>query len=663
MTFGLTPAGFNKKRLADVKVDLQNAFIGQFGDINTDPQSVIGQEIGIFSKAFADFWENLEDVYFSQYPNSASGVALDNVVQLNGITRLPETQTLVYASCTGPEGTYIPQNAQARIDETNEVFYASDGGTISRQNADIVQISADNPPVAQPYTVIISNQSYTYERPTIVFSNVGAIFVTGNVIKITINGIALANIPFNTSSNQTLTDIDNAILALPSVSSTTKTNPGSIAIFNVLGFNTQVTNIVVTGGATQASYTITYTAPPSMNAISERLSALINQAGESYSSVDNTGGTFTVTANSPAVPFSINVGTSLNVVSTSSPIVFLAVNYGPIPCPIGTLTTILTPIAGWNSIYNYEDGAIGRLIETDAELRIRRANSIRLFGAATVESIRARIQQQVPGVTSALVFENRTLYQADILIVFPTAFSVGDTISVVYNTAGNISVPYNTSQAQTMDDLCAAFLLLPQVLTATHGGTGDQTVTLEMNVLTVLTINSATTNVSTQVAAIKGGRPPKSFEAVVQGGTDEAVAEKIWETKPAGIETFGNTDFTIIDSQGNSQVIYFSRPSSIYIWVQVALTLYTEETFPVNGVQLVAANINSYGNSLGVGIDVLFQRVLAQIFAVPGIASGSMSIAATNLSTDTPSYGTADIPIQENEISIFDLDRIFVTVV
>src|SRR5690242_4915671 len=106
MTFGLTPLGFNAMRLADVKQALENAFIARFGDINLDPQSVFGQEIGVLSKSFADMWENLEEVYFSQYPNSASGVSLDNVVQLNGITRIPASQTVVVATCDGLEATF-----------------------------------------------------------------------------------------------------------------------------------------------------------------------------------------------------------------------------------------------------------------------------------------------------------------------------------------------------------------------------------------------------------------------------------------------------------------------------------------------------------------------------------------------------------------------------
>ena len=667
MTFGLTPQGFNAMRLADVKQSLENAFIAQFGDINIDPQSVFGQEIGVLSKSFADLWENLEDVYLSQYPNSASGVSLDNVVQLNGITRLPETQTSVVATCDGSEGTYIPINSLALIPSTNASFYANVGGTITRSNADIVKFSIVAL-AAQPYTVVLNNVPYTYSKPIVTFSNTGPIFVASNSVVVTLNGTALAAVPYNTSSNQTLADVAAAIAGFAGVATAVVTNPNIITITPTAGHNITVSSISITGGATQATYVITFVTPGSNNALTSALTAVINLGSPPWLAVDNMDGTITITANNSAVPFSCNVGLNLSLFYVASPINFLSEDFGPIPCPINTLTQIVTPIAGWNSINNYVAGNTGTLQETDAQLRLRRQNSIKLLSAATVEAIEAGLLQKVPGVTSAVVFENRTLTQNPIEVVFPLPFSVGDTITVVIDPVlYNFTVAYTASQTATMAALVLAFEALPMVQSASYGGPGNQTLTVVMMPLQVLFITSVTCDVSAQTAQVLGGRPPKSFEAVVEGGTDQAVAEQIWLSKPAGIETFGNVNngagITIIDSQGDPQVIFFSRPSQIFIWVTVALTLYTEETFPANGIQLVAANINNYGNGLGVGIDVLFQRVLAQIFAVPGIASGAMQIAATLAVNDSPSYGTSDIVIAESQISVFDLSRITVTVV
>lgn len=657
--FGLTPQGFKIKRLPDIHAENQNLLLAAFGEINLDPQSIFGQLIGVLSKVEADIWENMQDVYFSQYPNSAEGISLDNVVQLNAITRLAAQQTNVIAVCAGLEGTLINQGALARIPDTGAVFFCQADSFISRSNAASASIVV-GAAAAQSYTAIINNQTITYSLPIITFTGS---FVTGNSIVVTLNGTTLAAVPFNTSNDQTLTDLAAAIAANPDVLSATPTIPNIISIVPVLGKNVVVNSIVITGGASQPTYAVTFDTP-TINAVSQNLTSIINATISTVLATDLIG-SLSIVADDPDVPFSISVGTNLSISSQSSPITFLSQNFAPIAAPINTLVEILTPISGWNSINNPKAGVTGRFIETDAELRIRRNNSIRLLGAGTVESIRARLLQQVPGVTSAFIFENRTMTQEPIDIVLNQDLVTGNTITIVFNTIQTLpTVTFATSHLDTMNAIAIDIANQPQIASAVVGGTANRTITVSMKEAVEVTITtfSVTGGASQAQAVFKGGRLAKSFEAVVEGGSDADVANKIWLTKPAGIQTFGNTSFTITDSQGEQQVINFSRPTPIYIWVTVALTLYSEETFPPNGQDLVADAINTYGNNLGIGVDVLLQRVLAQIFNVPGIASGAMQIAATNGPGDSPLYGTADIPIQENEIAIFDLSRITVTV-
>lgn len=657
--FGLTPQGFKIKRLPDIHAENQNLLLAAFGEINLDPQSIFGQLIGVLSKVEADIWENMQDVYFSQYPNSAEGISLDNVVQLNAITRLAAQQTNVTAVCSGLEGTLINQGALARIPDTGAVFFCQADSFISRSNAASASIlvAAAAP---QSYTAIINNQTLTYSLPIITFTGS---FVTGNSIVATLNGTTLPAVPFNTSNNQTLADLAAAMAANPDVLSATPTNPNIISIIPVLGKNVIVNSIVITGGASQPTYAVTFDTP-TINAVSQNLTSIINAAISTVSATDLTG-SLSIAADDPDAPFSISVGTNLSITSQSSPVTFLSQDFAPIAAPINTLVEILTPISGWNSINNPKAGVTGRFIETDSELRIRRNNSIRLLGAGTVESIRARLLQQVPGVTSAFIFENRTMTQEPIDIVLNQDLVSGNTITIVFNTIQTLPiVTYATSHLDTMNAIAVVIANQPQIASAVVGGTANRTITVSMKeaVEVAITTFSVTGGASQAEAVFKGGRLAKSFEAVVEGGSDADVANKIWLTKPAGIQTFGNTSFTITDSQGEQQVINFSRPTPIYIWGTVALTLYSEETFPPNGQDLVADAINTYGNNLGIGVDVLLQRVLAQIFSVPGIASGAMQIAATNGPGDSPLYGTADIPIQENEIAVFDLSRITVTV-
>lgn len=663
MTFGLTPLGFNAKRLADIKQDLENAMIAQFGDVNIDPQSVFGQQIGVLAKQFADIWENLEDVYFSQYPNSAEGVALDNVVQLNGITRLPARQTIVTGVCTGNEATGIPAGSLAKIPNTNNVFSNPAAGIITRNNAYSVIVNVQAL-AAQVYTVLLNNQAFIFSLPILTLTGS---FVAGNVIVVTLNGVQLAPVNWAGNSDATNAAIAAQILTDPSVLAVGTPDGQHIYITPNVGFSVTINSVQITGGVSQPSYATTYDTPGSLAQVAEYLAAVITTGSQPVTATFS-GANFTIVANDADIPFAASTQPNLNITSQSSPITFASQDFGPIPCPANSLTEILTPIGGWSSINNPKAGVTGRLIETDAELRIRRANSIRLAGNATVEAIRAHLLQNVPGVTSALVFENETIIQDEIDIVFSQAFVAGNQITITLNTRVLATITYATSSVATMGQLALLLAAQPEVASCTVGGVTNNILQINMNIFQEVTIDSVNIigGASQPTYVVKGGRPPKSFEAVVSGGSDQDVAEEIWLSKPAGIQTFGNVNggagIPIIDSQGDTQIIFFSRPTPIYIWVQLTLTLYSEENFPVNGVQLVADSILAYGQSLGIGVDVLLQRVLCQIFTVPGVASGVMQLAATNNPNDSPIFAGNDISIEENEISTWDLSRIAVTV-
>ena len=98
-------------------------------------------------------------MYGSQYPNSAFGVSLDNVVALNGITRLPALQTIVFASCFGNEGTLIPQGALATIPNSNDVYACFEDALISITRSDFINVSV-GALAGQIYTITLDSVPY-----------------------------------------------------------------------------------------------------------------------------------------------------------------------------------------------------------------------------------------------------------------------------------------------------------------------------------------------------------------------------------------------------------------------------------------------------------------------------------------------------------------------
>jgi uncharacterized phage protein gp47/JayE len=268
------------------------------------------------------------------------------------------------------------------------------------------------------------------------------------------------------------------------------------------------------------------------------------------------------------VPMSFN--SDFTIQSFGSTVLFEATSTGPKPAIVGAITDIKTPVIGLISVNNYLEGSLGRIKETDTALRIRRDTSVRAVGSATAESIKARILQEVEGVSSVYIYENDT---------------------------------------------------------------------------------SATVD----------GRPPHSFEAVVIGGDQREIAQKIWEVKPSGISTYGTTSVLVSDSQGLMHTINFSRSTTAYIWIEAIVTLFSEEVFPANGRELIAQGIVDYFANTPPGKDLIVQKVHVPIYAVPGISFVFVIWNKTSTLVAPTSHVSDNLVLDVDELPEFSVDRITVS--
>lgn len=83
---------------------------------------------------------------------------------------------------------------------------------------------------------------------------------------------------------------------------------------------------------------------------------------------------------------------------------------GPVSALAYSLTAIQTPVAGWRSVTNVLDAALGADRESDADFRLRRRAELRALGKGSVAAIRELLSDEdlVPGVIAVTVFENDT---------------------------------------------------------------------------------------------------------------------------------------------------------------------------------------------------------------------------------------------------------------
>jgi hypothetical protein len=93
--------------------------------------------------------------------------------------------------------------------------------------------------------------------------------------------------------------------------------------------------------------------------------------------------------------------------------VFLAKDPGPLPVAAEGITSVLTVIAGWDSITNEERGDPGRPVESDADFRNRIKNLVAQNGSGTLASLLSYIRT-LDGVEDCQGRENYTAETAEI---------------------------------------------------------------------------------------------------------------------------------------------------------------------------------------------------------------------------------------------------------
>jgi uncharacterized phage protein gp47/JayE len=140
------------------------------------------------------------------------------------------------------------------------------------------------------------------------------------------------------------------------------------------------------------------------------LQALVNAAPLASATVveDTLVVTYATYANSLSTTNSSN----LTLASVGAIVEGVSAETGAISYPSNTITTIVGSNIDLYSVTNPSAFSVGRLKETDAELRVRMAEKSQSTGTATKPSIEAKISE-LEGVTSVLVIENQTAEEVD----------------------------------------------------------------------------------------------------------------------------------------------------------------------------------------------------------------------------------------------------------
>lgn len=245
---------------------------------------------------------------------------------------------------------------------------------------------------------------------------------------------------------------------------------------------------------------------------------------------------------------------------------------GAVVAKIGDITNIVTPTAGWTSVYNDDPAVVGEPIETDVELRLRQSLSV------TRPSLNL-----LTGTWSALVALN------------------------------------NVSRVNVIEN--------PTNETDVHG------------------------------------TPPHSITCVVEGGTDQDVAETIWANHGLGVLTNGDISVEVTDPiTGIVTPIGFYRPDAIPIYVTVYLTMLNGYTSATE--LLLKEAINDYLNSLQIGTSLTVSALYAAAMSiVSDLRTPNFSITSIECAKVASPQEEYDIQLLFNEVAYGDLANIRVAAI
>lgn len=580
--YGLTPQGFAIKPQQEIISEITLSLQAQFGEnINTSAQSVFGQLIGIFSEREALLWQLCAAIYASQYPTGAQGTSVDNILALNNLKRLPATPSVANLVITGTAGTPIPKSSIAQTSDGLTQFATTAAATIAAAVNAIQSLFFSSIPTLGSWVLSIIDSNGNTETTgnaywmtqangtTVLGAQVNP---TSGQFKIATPGGTTGFINFNCASS----DIQTALQLVSGQGSVTVSGSTFTGGFVITwtGVSVALNRI-----ATLTSNTLNQTVSVGTN-LQDLIQTMTPDSGSTYpfagvtvSGAFNTGFICSFGGTTAALPqnvftiqsnglFDGSVAVNINVVNTQigAPAQALVTANctvdGPTVATAGSLNTIGTPVSGWTGVTNPLDAILGTNTETDLQALQRRTTLLSAQANGPIQSIVEKVRQ-VSGVSAAVGFEN--LSMAGFQIINWASIPATGTWRVTLGgspgqTTAAISATAAASAVQAAINLLVNY---GDVVVTGNFSTGFQIQFGSSSGVTpqpLATVAANTTGVNTVVTQ---GRPGKSFEIVVDypglpvlnAALEQAIAQQIYDAKPAGIQSFGSP---VLATTGNT---------------------------------------------------------------------------------------------------------------
>lgn len=166
MSFGISETGFEIKRLQDLLEENRAYAVTLFQDliqpgefVDTSDSSLIGRIVNFSSLADSQTWEQLQLAWSSLDPNTATGVALDNIVQYAGIERFKQSYSTAYCLFTGDKDLVVPDTMIVGFENKADTFTLTSDITLNLTAASSIVVTVNTVANTTLYSITYSTST------------------------------------------------------------------------------------------------------------------------------------------------------------------------------------------------------------------------------------------------------------------------------------------------------------------------------------------------------------------------------------------------------------------------------------------------------------------------------------------------------------------------
>lgn len=170
--YGVTENGFIRKRLPEIRSEIIAEFGAKLrgqGITETPsyaPDSVLGILVDTFAERETALWEIASGLWGAMYPNTASGISLDNAVAFTGVTRRKAEAASGHVYFYGKAGTPIPYGTPVKNTRTGAVWTTTEEKTLSQTTVTDLTIGFEGKAQGKTeYAVMLNGKKYSVTSP------------------------------------------------------------------------------------------------------------------------------------------------------------------------------------------------------------------------------------------------------------------------------------------------------------------------------------------------------------------------------------------------------------------------------------------------------------------------------------------------------------------